>query len=541
MKKLPVYTSLLTVATLLALPITTAADPLPVLAPIIITEVQPGTDSSASEEFIEIYNAAPKTAINLASYGWRLEIASSTATNWDTPYRTIPLTGTIAPGQSYIVASTYKQNNQQNTYLPDIAQTWFTAGITPTAGHVRLVYSTNQRQADGACTAVSTVVDEVEWSTASVVAGQPTTPSLDGRSVLLAKTGGVPKMQSIQRFVMPGGQYVDTNNDAVDFASALPTPGNQTVESIAVEPVGAVLSPVGLPHDGCNPTPPDTAPADPDDSSEPSEPPIPPTEQGSDGSGQGSVEEPATGTNNELLPPTITELLPNPASPQTDDADEFIELYNPNDSAFDLSNFILEVGLATKHQYSLPAGTSIPPQSYAVFYAAQTGLSLSNTSSQAVLKDSAGLAVATTEAYASAPDGQAWAYINGAWQWTVTPTPHAANVLTAPPTLQTTSKKTTVPPKKTTAVKAASIAKTTKTTAPKPPKEAKTVKPKTAELTAATPPARNPLPMGVIAIVGSFAVLYGAYEYRHDIANKVHQLRSHRAARRQHRPPVTRR
>ena len=44
------------------------------------------------------------------------------------------------------------------------------------------------------------------------------------------------------------------------------------------------------------------------------------------------------------MAPIINEILPDPASPLTDADDEFIELYNPNDTTFDLSDFKLAFG-----------------------------------------------------------------------------------------------------------------------------------------------------------------------------------------------------
>lgn len=58
--------------------------------------------------------------------------------------------------------------------------------------------------------------------------------------------------------------------------------------------------------------------------------------------------------DNGLAAPQISEVLPNPAPPQADANDEFVELYNSNDKAFDLSGFILQVGTTTIHKYNFP-------------------------------------------------------------------------------------------------------------------------------------------------------------------------------------------
>src|SRR6185369_9298130 len=89
----------------------TPPSPLAPLAPIIIAEVQPGSQASASEEFIELYNTTAQE-IDLAAFHWQLEIVSTTATSWSSPFRVVPLTGHVAAGESYIVASSYQANGQ---------------------------------------------------------------------------------------------------------------------------------------------------------------------------------------------------------------------------------------------------------------------------------------------------------------------------------------------------------------------------------------------------------------------------------------------
>ena len=74
-----------------------------------------------------------------------------------------------------------------------------------------------------------------------------------------------------------------------------------------------------------------------------------------------------------LSAPVLTELLPNTVSPQVDSEDEFIEIYNSNSKSFDLSDFSLEVGLATKRKYKKASGTVIPPKSFKAFYSSETG------------------------------------------------------------------------------------------------------------------------------------------------------------------------
>jgi hypothetical protein len=115
---------------------------------LIITEVQPGTSGSASEEYIELFNISDKT-IDLAANHWQLEVASASAEDWNSPYRTVALTGAIEPGVSYVIGSTYTSSGVVVRYLDGIAGARFSAGLSATGGHVRLRYGTYQVAADG--------------------------------------------------------------------------------------------------------------------------------------------------------------------------------------------------------------------------------------------------------------------------------------------------------------------------------------------------------------------------------------------------------
>ena len=222
-----------------------------------------------------------------------------------------------------------------------------------------------------------------------------------------------------------------------------------------------------------------------------------------------------------LAPPLITELLPNPTGTGNDATDEFIELYNSNDAPFTLSGFTLQTGLSTTHAWIIPSGVTIPAHSFKVFYANESGLSMSNTSGQATLFDTMGTQVAQSDPYDSAPDGQAWALANGAWYWTTKPTAGLANDIAAPIVKAATAAKKVTASK--TAVKSATTKTPTKavTTATK---ASSTVTPEQATSTAL-----HPLMLATVALA---AIGYGVYEYRHDLANAFYKLRRHRSTRR---------
>lgn len=230
-----------------------------------------------------------------------------------------------------------------------------------------------------------------------------------------------------------------------------------------------------------------------------------------------------TPKNTGMIAPVINEVLPNPGTPYTDDEDEFVELYNPNDTEFDLAAYKIIYGSGSSpRSYTFPEGTSLQPKSYTAFFSAGSSISLSNTSGQLRLSDPNGTVISQTEAYAKAKDNQSWALVNGKWAWMVEGTPNAPNdgKLIAP---AEEKKDTTSSPgvAKTGSVKgAATIAAGTNAAE---------------ELDDAVP-----LHPFILVVIGLAAVGYAIYEYRHDIANKFHRFRRNGKARRETRAQVQR-
>ncbi len=215
-----------------------------------------------------------------------------------------------------------------------------------------------------------------------------------------------------------------------------------------------------------------------------------------------------------LMVPQITEVLPNPIGTGNDASEEFIELYNANAVEFDLSGFSLQVGTTSQHSYKFPAGTSLPPGGFVAYYSLETGLSLSNSGGQVKLLDPFGSSLSASDAYGTAKDGQAWALAKGNWYWTLKLTPGAANVINLPPV----SKKA--------GTKAAGSKKVTASSGKVKAAKTKLTSTATAKQSTASAPT-TPIHLWTLALVAGLALLYGAYEYRSDLANRIYQLRSY--------------
>lgn len=476
------------------------SEPVEATAAVIITEVLTATSTSGVQEFIELHNQTNEP-IDLT--GWQVWYLSAQAADPNKPRSDgiIPLgEGTdtpIIPAHGQYVLS------GRADYLPTVAQQFYAGTMAATGGNLRLVSPHDSDEC------LWEVQDQLGWGNALYPEGQAVAAPGTNKSVARQRD--------------QTGKYIDTNNNALDFVvSTPPSPGVLNAQQTTTASTPNITPLPTVPVAGCTPSIPDPdPPAGPGPLQPPTEePPATIIDPG----------QPATTptTNNQpvfplsdvgLITPQITELLPNPAAPQTDAADEFIELYNSNDVPFDLSGFQLQVGLNTKRHYTFPQGTSLAPKSFTSFFSADTGLALSNSGGQVSLLDPFGNVINQSEQYGTAKDGQSWQLANGKWYWSTTPTPNAANVVTLPPAKK---KAATTASKKTNGkVKAATTAKT------------KAAKPSDTDTTiiASTAPERQLHP-GVLAAVAGFALLYGAYEYRQDMANKLHQFRANRTARR---------
>ncbi len=127
----------------------------------------------------------------------------------------------------------------------------------------------------------------------------------------------------------------------------------------------------------------------------------------------------------QLLSPFITELLANPKG--VDAGKEFIELYNPSlTDVISLDDILLRVGFDKPRWYTFPDGVSILPQSYSVFYNAEMGFTLPNTTGKIQLFRN-DKPIGDPIEYATAKDDQAWALIGATWQYTSSLTPGAPN------------------------------------------------------------------------------------------------------------------
>lgn len=411
--------------------------------------------TSGNGQFITLYNSSD-TAIDMSKY--QLQYYNNYDLAKATSSKLIPLSGTVPPHGYFMV------NDSAFMLCYQLTIDSVSLGLSSTAGMIGIM---GFSQAAPGLAVIPVLHDYVAWSKTPASGAQTLPP---GSNAFLQRqpsdSSNNPSVKSpgagTWQTVLP-----DENNACkltTSTGAALPTPAG----------LGQLLPP--------------------------SEPPASIVSLAPEAKSGGSATLPASDIG--LMSPVVSELLPNPMGTGNDTTDEFIELYNPNDKSFDLEGFILQTGLTTTRKYTFPTGSSLSAHSFKAFYSEMTGLSLSNTSSQAKLLDPPGNIVSSSEPYTSAKDGQAWGLAKGKWYWTGKLTPDKANVIKQP----VTSKKTTA-----TKTKASSGG----------------AKPGQTSSFNQDEPVLVPIHTKTIALVIAAALIYGAYEYRADARNKLYQLRSY--------------
>lgn len=443
-----------------------------VLAIIVITIASPSVASADTVAHVVISEV--QTATTSSAGQEFIELYNPSAvpvplSDWTLEYKSATATDSQANwSKRATLAGTVAANGfyliAPKSYLPNADTDW-SATLAGTAGTVRLKDNAGN------------VVDKLGYGVTAVGAeGMPAAAPASG--------------QSLER--LPGrlnelaGNGVDTDDNSADFIIRT-QPGPQSTAS-AFELADTVID---------------------DESAMP-----PPTDD--------TTVAPAPAS---YAPIDITEVLPNPMAPQQDSTDEYVELYNPNPDPVNLAGYTLRTG-SNFHDYYVLPDTVVAAAGYLTLYARQTNLAMPNAGGAVELLDPSGMIVGQTPPYGAAPDGQAWAYFESGWSWTLQLTPGQPNVLAAltplPATLKATKAKATA--KKT----APAAKKKAKAAVKKTTKRKKAAKAKPLSALPHLVAERNLQPANwLIIILAALTIGYAIYEFRYDIYNLYHRLRGH--------------
>jgi len=169
---------------------------------IVISQVYGGGGNAGSvfkNDFIELFNSGG-TAVSVA--GWSVQYAAATGTTW----QVTNLSGSIGPGQYYLVQEAVGAGGTTNLPTPDAT------GAIPmaaAAGKVALVNVTTAQT--GACPAGAQIIDFVGFgATANCFEGAGPTPAPSNTNSVFRAAGGCQ----------------DTNVNSADFTAAAAAPRN---------------------------------------------------------------------------------------------------------------------------------------------------------------------------------------------------------------------------------------------------------------------------------------------------------------------------
>jgi len=174
---------------------------LAVSATVVISQVYGGGGNAGAtfkNDFIELFNLG-SAAVDLT--GWSVQYASSAGTSWNPT----SLSGTIQPGQYYLVQESQGAGGTTNLPTPDATGTIL---MSATAGKVALVNSTTALTGTG-CPFSASVVDFVGYDGANC-AETTATPALTNTTAAIRKNAGC----------------TETDSNVADFATGAPTPRN---------------------------------------------------------------------------------------------------------------------------------------------------------------------------------------------------------------------------------------------------------------------------------------------------------------------------
>jgi hypothetical protein len=164
-----------------------------------------GGNSGATykNDFIELFNRS-SAAVSVS--GWSVQYASAGGSSW----LVTKLSGTIQPGQYYLVQEYQGSGGTTNLPTPDATGT---TNLNATTGKVALVNNQTALTCTTSCVPSAQIVDFVGYGSSA--------SSYEG-------SGPAPTLSNTTSASRAGGGCTDTDNNAADFASGVVNPRNSS-------------------------------------------------------------------------------------------------------------------------------------------------------------------------------------------------------------------------------------------------------------------------------------------------------------------------
>ncbi len=107
---------------------------------------------------------------------------------------------------------------------------------------------------------------------------------------------------------------------------------------------------------------------------------------------------------------------------------EWIEIYNQNPTAVDLSGWKISDTEGSSNVYTFPIGSKIQSNGYLVLGRPATKIVLNNAKDGLIIKNPAGV-ISDEVSYTKAPTNQSYNRLNSVWAWSKTLTPASKNII----------------------------------------------------------------------------------------------------------------
>ncbi len=283
---------------------------------IVISQVYGGggnVGATYRNDFIELFN---RGNVTVTVNNWSVQYAAAGGTTW----QVTPFTATLAPGQYYLIQEAQGAGGTTNLPTPDAIGT---INLSATAGKVALVNSNTALTGNGCPLPNPNIIDYVGY----------------GGTANCSETSPAPAPSNTNAILRAGGGCTETDNNSTDFATGAPNPRNtSSTFNVCGSPPTSTFTPTSTATSTFTGTPTHTATPTNTPTNTPTRTPTnTPTNTPTRTSTSTPTNTPtptATRTAERLL---ITEVLYD--GTQTDEGDEFIEIYNPNAFAVNLDGY----------------------------------------------------------------------------------------------------------------------------------------------------------------------------------------------------------